>query len=153
MEYKTNAEVDDGKTVDHVRELATIMKEMGLTTLEIDRIRIRIERMPENMVLAAAPVAATTASAPVATIPQPQASGIAVESPMVGTFYAAPGADKPPFVEVGKKVKAGDTLCIVEAMKMMNEIAAEHDGVITEVCVENKQVVEFGTVLFRIDPN
>jgi len=153
MEYKTSAEVDEEKTIGKVRELASIMKEMDLTALEIDRVRIRIERMPENMTIAAAPVSAAAVAAPVADIPQQHASGTAIKSPMVGTFYASPGTDKPPFVEVGKKVVAGDVLCIIEAMKMMNEITAEHDGVITEVCVENKQIVEFGTVLFRIDTN
>ena len=69
---------------------------------------------------------------------------------MVGVFYSAPGADESPFVAVGDTVHAGDVLCIIEAMKIMNEITAERDGVIIEICVENKQVVEFGQPLFRI---
>ncbi len=73
-----------------------------------------------------------------------------VNSPMVGVFYAAPAPDKDPYVTVGTKVKKGDILCLIEAMKLMNEITAEHDGEIVELCVENGQVVEFGQPLFMI---
>jgi oxaloacetate decarboxylase alpha subunit len=75
-----------------------------------------------------------------------------VISPMVGTFYAAPAPDKPPFVQVGDEVVAGQPLCIVEAMKLMNEIDAEQMGTIREVCVENAMPVEYGTVLFYLEP-
>jgi oxaloacetate decarboxylase alpha subunit len=71
---------------------------------------------------------------------------------MVGTFYAAPAPDAPPFVQVGDEVLAGQSLCIVEAMKLMNEIPAEQMGTIREVCVENAMPVEFGTVLFYLEP-
>ena len=69
---------------------------------------------------------------------------------MVGVFYAAPAADKQPYVSIGDRVNAGDVLCIIEAMKMMNEITAEKGGVIREICVGNKQIVEYGHPLFRI---
>ena len=71
-----------------------------------------------------------------------------VKSPLVGTFYRAPSPESPPFVEVGSKVKKGDTLCIIEAMKVMNEIKSEHDGVVKEILVENGKPVEYGQVLF-----
>jgi len=77
---------------------------------------------------------------------------IAVKAPMVGTFYAAPAPDKPPFVEVGSEVLAGQTLCIVEAMKLMNEISAEQMGTVREVCIENAMPVEWDTVMFYIEP-
>ena len=73
-----------------------------------------------------------------------------IDSPLVGIFYTAPGEGEAPFVSVGDRVKKGQTLCIVEAMKLMNEINAEEDGVISEICVTNGQVVEYGTELFRI---
>ena len=73
-----------------------------------------------------------------------------MESPMVGVFYAAPSPDSEPYVSVGSSVNKGDVLCLIEAMKLMNEVTAEKSGVITEVCVENGQVVEYGQPLFRI---
>lgn len=73
-----------------------------------------------------------------------------VKSPMVGIFYAAPDPDSPPFAAKGSKVKKGDTLCLIEAMKLMNEVVAERDGEIVEVCVSNGSLVEFGQVLFKI---
>jgi acetyl-CoA carboxylase biotin carboxyl carrier protein len=75
---------------------------------------------------------------------------IEVTSPMVGTFYAAASPDSPLFVELGKEVKVGDTLCIIEAMKMMNELPCEVNGVIAEIAVKNGQTIEFGQVLFRV---
>lgn len=76
-----------------------------------------------------------------------------IKSPMVGTFYRAPAPDAKPYVEVNQFITAGQVLCIVEAMKLMNEIEAEIPGKIVEICVENAQPVEYGQVLFRIDPN
>ena len=75
-----------------------------------------------------------------------------VTSPMVGTFYMAPSPGSEPFVKVGSKVKAGDVLCIIEAMKIMNELPSEASGVITEIVAKDNQTVEFGQVLMRIDP-
>ena len=80
----------------------------------------------------------------------PTTEGTPVESPMVGVFYAAPSPDSEPYVSVGSSVNKGDVLCLIEAMKLMNEVTAEKSGVITEVCVENGQVVEYGQPLFRI---
>jgi acetyl-CoA carboxylase biotin carboxyl carrier protein len=80
----------------------------------------------------------------------PSAGGREIKSPMVGVFFAASSPDSEPFVKIGDTVKKGDVLCILEAMKLMNEITAEHDGKITSICAENGDVVEFGQVLFRI---
>ena len=73
-----------------------------------------------------------------------------IKSPMVGIFYTAPSPDAEPFVKVGIKVKKGDTLCIIEAMKLMNDVVAEEDGEIVEICAENGALVEFGQILFKI---
>ncbi len=98
--------------------------------------------------------AAGTAAAP-AVAPAPKAEakpGTVVTSPFVGTFYRAPSPDSPPFVDVGTVVKKGQVLCIVEAMKLMNEIEAETAGKIAEILVQNATPVEFGQPLFRIEP-
>ena len=128
-----------------IRRYAGLMAELGLTGLEVtekDQV-IRLERSP-------APAAARETVA----VPAPQgatpADTVEVASPMVGVFYAAPAEDAEPFVKVGDKVKRGQTLCIVEAMKLMNEIMAEVDGEIVEICVANGQVVDYGSPLFRI---
>lgn len=76
---------------------------------------------------------------------------IDVKSPMVGTFYRSPAPDKPPFVEVGQKIKVGDTLCIVEAMKMMNQVKSEHEGIIKEIHIQDGQPVEFDQILISIE--
>jgi acetyl-CoA carboxylase biotin carboxyl carrier protein len=102
----------------------------------------------------AAPVAAAPAAAPAAKAEAKvaDAPGVMVTSPFVGTYYRAPSPDSPPFTDVGAKVKKGQTLCIVEAMKLMNEIECEVDGVVAEIYVQNGAPVEFGEKLFRIVP-
>jgi acetyl-CoA carboxylase biotin carboxyl carrier protein len=100
---------------------------------------------------ALAPVAAP-AAAPKAEAKAADKPGTMVNSPFVGTFYRAPSPESPPFVEVGAKVKKGQTLCIVEAMKLMNEIESETDGTVAEIFVQNATPVEFGEPLFRIVP-
>lgn len=145
--------------VKKIESLAKLMKETGLTALELSEGEtvLKLERKQE--VIAAAPVAAV--SAPVAgpemlgvvsqeEPAQAQKGGTMVLSPTVGVFYASPSPDARPFVEVGDQVKKGDTLCIIEAMKLMNEIPAEVDGTIAEICVGNGQVVEYNQPLFRI---
>ncbi|MCL2408165.1 MAG: acetyl-CoA carboxylase, biotin carboxyl carrier protein [Oscillospiraceae bacterium] len=151
--YKTNYDVNEDKKVERVRQLALIMQETGLTALEYTADHVKMERPAAGGVVisdtAAMPVSGTEPSA--AMQEASAAAGVAVSSPMVGVYYAAPGADKEPYVTVGSRVSVGDTLCIIEAMKMMNEIQAEHDGVITEICAANKDTIEFGQLLFRID--
>lgn len=104
----------------------------------------------------AVPTAATTPSAPVATPSEPakeDTKGIVIKSPMVGTFYQKPSPDALPFVQVGQTIVKGDPLCIIEAMKIMNELVAEQSGTITKILVENAQPVEFDQPLFIIDPS
>lgn len=133
-----------------IRKYAELMKELELTGLEIteENSKVRLERS------VSAPAKGTVYSVP-DTEPAAQTASeikdyISVKSPIVGVFYAAPAENADPYVSVGDNVKKGQTLCIVEAMKLMNEITAEDDGVISEVCVTNGQVVEYGTELFRI---
>lgn len=129
-----------------IRRYAQLMGELGLTGLEIknkDDV-VRLERS-----YSAAPVSTPVTvmdSTPKAADPDT----VSVTSPMVGVFYQAPAEDAEPYVKVGDQVQAGTVLCLVEAMKMMNEITAESDGTIAEVCVKNGQVVDYGRELFRI---
>ena len=131
-----------------IRKYAALMQELGLTGLEIteDNKVVRLERT--------IPTAGKQTVAVEAPVPAPAAvetdDYISVKSPIVGLFYAAPAENAEPYVSLGDRVKKGQTLCIVEAMKLMNEISAEEDGVITEICVTNGQMVEYGTELFRI---
>ena len=133
-----------------IRKYAQLMKELDLTGLEIteDDKKVRLERSA-----GAAAVQRVTAEAPVsAPAPAVQEDGncVSVKSPIVGLFYAAPAENAEPYVSLGDRVEKGQTLCIVEAMKLMNEISAECDGIIESVCVSNGQMVEYGTELFRI---
>lgn len=138
-----------------IRKYAELMKELELTALEINEStgNVRLERMPAPVMPmpAAAPVAMPAATAaPVSAPAAADGDYISVKSPMVGVFYAAPAENAEPFVKVGDKVSKGQTLCIVEAMKLMNELPADQDGVITEICVKNGQVVDYGCELFRM---
>ena len=143
--------------IKQIRELAQIVHDNGLSALEISENdnHIRIERACQQQV-APAPVAAPV---PIMEAPEPvirEESTVdfnrmrEIKSPMVGVFYASPSPDAAPFVQVGSKVKKGDVVCIIEAMKLMNEITSECDGVIEKICVANGQMVEYGTELFRI---
>ena len=101
---------------------------------------------------AAAPADAATPAAEAAPAPVDAPGTVAVNAPMVGVFYAAPSPGAEPFVTVGSQVHAGDTLCIIEAMKLMNEVVAETDGTIAEICAEDGDLVEFGSCLMKIAP-
>jgi acetyl-CoA carboxylase biotin carboxyl carrier protein len=105
-------------------------------------------------VAAALPAAAPAAPASAGTTPAPAANDHlkAITSPMVGTFYRSPAPDADPFLEVGDSVEAGQTVCIIEAMKLMNEIEAEFKGRVVQILVENAQPVEFGQKLFLVEP-
>ena len=137
-----------------IRKYASLMKELDLTALEIteDNCVVRLERAaqaPVREVLTVPETSAQSASGS-KTNTSENRDYISVFSPMVGVFYAAPAENADPYVKVGDTVKAGDTLCIVEAMKLMNEILSEVDGTIAEICVKNGQVVDYGSELFRI---
>ena len=144
--------------VKQIRELAQIARENGLSAIEITEgeSHVRIERATAPAPAAVpAPVAAPVEAAPAAA-PAHEETNVdfnrarEIKSPMVGVFYAAPSPDAKPFVEVGSRVKKGDVVCIVEAMKLMNEITAEFDGEVVDICVRNGEVVEFGQTLFKL---
>lgn len=101
-----------------------------------------------------APAANVPAQEPAAPAPsESEPSGHEVTAPIVGTFYSAPSPDDDPYVKVGSRVKQGETMCIIEAMKLMNEIEADASGVVTEILVQNEEPVEYGQALFRIKPD
>ena len=158
--------------LEFIERLIAAFDDSSVDSLEIERggTRVQLAKTPPQTAApmaiaapAAAPVAAhapapvaapVTDAAPPADAPDAPASNlIDVTSPMVGTFYRAPAPDAPSYVDVGSKVTPGDTLCIIEAMKLMNELECEVSGTIAEICVENAQPVEFGQVLFRVDPS
>jgi len=148
-----------------IKKLIELVEESGISELEISEGEesVRISRAPANVGYPmmqqayAAPVqqpALATAVAPVAAVAEAapaEISGHIVRSPMVGTFYRTPSPDAKAFVEVGQKVNAGDTLCIVEAMKMMNQIESDKSGKITAIMATNGDPVEFGQPLFVIE--
>ncbi|NMX53586.1 acetyl-CoA carboxylase biotin carboxyl carrier protein [Pseudomonas veronii] len=144
-----------------VKKLIELLEESGIDELEIkegeESVRIsRHSKTPAQQFYApqmqAPAPAAPVAAAPVAAAEPaaPKLNGFVAKSPMVGTFYRTPAPGSPAFVEVGKTVKEGDTICIVEAMKMMNHITAEKAGVIESILVENGQPVEYDQPLFTI---
>lgn len=147
-------------------EIADVMEDRGLTRVRVeepDGTAVELERasvaqpvampMPSAMAApVAAPAAMPAAPEPAAQAPAaaPEPKGTEVTAPMVGVFYAAPAPGDEPFVRVGSKVKAGETLCIIEAMKVLNEVTAEADGEVLEICVADGDLVEFGSCLMRI---
>ncbi|HIO91584.1 MAG TPA: acetyl-CoA carboxylase biotin carboxyl carrier protein [Leucothrix mucor] len=144
-----------------VKKLIELIEDSGIAELEIveGEESVRITRyspappVAAPLVAAAPPVAAVEA-APAAAIPalaDDAVSGITIDSPMVGTFYRSSSPTAAPFSEIGQKVSVGDTLCIIEAMKMLNEIEADKSGTIKSILVENEQPVEFGQPLFVIE--
>jgi acetyl-CoA carboxylase biotin carboxyl carrier protein len=141
---------------DLVRELAAMLNDTGLSEIEVEDGERKI-RVSRNMTAIAAPMmaapvaAAAAAPAPAAAAPSaPAISANAIKSPMVGTAYLTPEPDAAPFVSVGQQVKAGDTVMIIEAMKVMNPIVAATSGTVTEILVESGQPVEFDQPLLVI---
>lgn len=137
--------------IENIKVLAEVMNDYGLTRLEIEEneTKIRLEK--------------GTSAAPSPAVVPPLIQNITmdeqsvdfnrlveIKSPMIGIFYSAPSPDLESFVNIGSKVKKGDVLCIIESMKLMNEIPAEQDGEIVDICVKNGDIVEFGQVLFKI---
>ena len=146
-----------------IQELVELMNNNDLTEVEIEEegTKIRLIRRPQGIVeqhIVHAPVAAqpVMAQPPVAGQPgepEGKAAGmLEVKSPMVGTFYKSPSPDSDPYVKVGDIVHKGDVLCIVEAMKLMNEVKSEFEGRITNILVENAEPIEFGQTMFLLEP-
>ena len=138
--------------IDEIKDLVRLMVENDLAELDITEgeNKIRLKR-GGGVEAAATPAVAAAPAAPAAPAPKPE-NLLEVKSPMVGTFYAAPSPDSPPYVAVGASVNDETVVCILEAMKVMNEIKAECTGQVVEVCVKNAQPVEYGQVLFRVRP-
>ncbi len=155
-------------TIEQIRELIQVVTETGVAELEVQRgdDRVRIVRASsagfQHVVVPGLTAPAVASAAPAAGVPGVSVSTaasetpevdpnlVAVKSPIVGTFYEAPAPGAPPFVQVGDTVKAGQVLCIIESMKLMNEIEAEVAGVIVSKLVKNAQPVEYGEALFTI---
>jgi len=157
--------------LEFIERLIQAIDKSSLDSIEIERggTRVRLAKSPPPApVVTAAPAQATpnpaptSTSAPAGTLVSagegaeggsaPESNLLEIVSPMVGTFYRAPAPDAAPYVEKGMRVSRGDTLCIIEAMKLMNELESEVDGTIVEILVENAHPVEYGQVLFRVDP-
>ena len=153
--------------LDFIQSLIEAIDASDLDYIEIERhgTRIKLAKTPEQTLTAptissvapdatvAAESVASDASDAVDSQPETSQSTsdlFEIKSPMVGTFYMSPAPDAPPYTEVGGNISTGDTLCIIEAMKLMNELESEVSGVIQEVCIENMEPVEFGQVLFRV---
>jgi acetyl-CoA carboxylase biotin carboxyl carrier protein len=146
-----------------VKKLIELLEESGIAEIEIKEGEeaVRISRMPTGayathapapmMIAAPAPLPAPAAVAPAEVVAKPRANEHVVTAPMVGTFYAAPTPGAKAFVDIGDEVKAGEVLCIIEAMKMMNQIEADKGGRITSVMAQNGDPVEFGQPLFVIE--
>jgi oxaloacetate decarboxylase alpha subunit len=146
------------RETERIRELIRIVQDSGIgeVTIEEGETRLTVRRTEEPTVTPGGPAATTTPLAgavPEPPLPPPTAGDlIRVEAPMVGTFYRAPSPGASPFVEVGDAVEPGQTLCILEAMKLMNEVKAEHEAFVRRICVENEEAVEYGTLLFELEP-
>jgi len=158
-------------TIEEIKELLQIFQESGVAEMEVqrgeNRLRLRRAAVTHEVTVAAPPVPAPAlAAAPAAHLPpaappaapatakapEAESGHVLVKSPIVGTYYDAPSPDAPPFVRVGDSVEPGQVLCIIESMKLMNEIESELAGVVEAKLVENGQAVEYGEALFAIRP-
>ena len=150
---------------DYIEKLAKVLADTGLTEISLEDGEQAITLRKDVVVAPVAPVApvvsapvqaapaaqAQAPSAPAQAASEPAKKGTPITSPMVGTFYKSPSPDADAFVSVGQSIKTGDVVCIVEAMKMMNEIKSEISGKVVEICVEDGQPVEFGQVLMYVE--
>jgi acetyl-CoA carboxylase biotin carboxyl carrier protein len=149
----------------YLKKLVEMLDQSSVDSIELSSdkgVKIRISKTPQQRgaVQVAAPMAmpqlsAAAPAAPAPAAPKQEAKShfLEVKSPMVGTFYGAPEPGAKPYLSVGDRISKGQILCIIEAMKIMNEIESEFDGVVKEILAENAHPVEYGQVLFRIDPN
>lgn len=148
-----------------IKAVIDLMTRNGLSEFELEKpeFKIRVKKgsqpgevilsTPQQMSYTPAPVAHSAPAPVAAAAPVTESLGLSINSPMVGTFYRSPSPDSPSYVEVGKEVGPETVVCIIEAMKVMNEIKAEVKGVITEVLAESGKPVEFGKPLFKVRPN
>ena len=143
----------DIERAERIRELVRIVQESGVGEIEIEdegmRVSVRRADEPGPTLI---PADLAIASAPEVAVQLAEAGTIRVESPMVGVFYRASQPGAPPFVEIGDVVAAGQTLCVLEAMKLFNELKADADGRVRSIHADNGQPVEFGTLLFELEP-
>jgi len=151
-----------------IKEIVALMNENDLAEIEVehDGVKLKIKKAAEGVTVehplhssvvyrpepVVPPPAAVPASTPAVAVPSLASNYKTITSPMVGTFYRAPSPEAPPFVDLGQIVEVGQVVCIVEAMKLMNEIKAEIRGKIVEIPVQNAEPVEFGQVLFVLEP-
>ena len=166
----TSRDPDDSMNVDAIKQILDLVREHELTEFELEQacVKLRVRKQgavapaaPAPAAVAAAPAPAPVAAPPPAALAAPAAAAAAaaaaealelsvVTSPIVGTFYRSPDPSSPSFVEIGQRVKKGQTLCIIEAMKLMNEIESEYEGEIVKIYVENGQPVQYGERLFAV---
>lgn len=144
-----------------IKEMLVLMNENGLVELEIEKegMRIRLKKMGANIEMTSAPIMVESQRTVPAQTKEPavlsekiSTKTIEIKAPMVGTFYRAPAPEAPPYVEVGQTIETGQVICIIEAMKLMNEIKAESRGKLLEILVDNAEPVEFGQSMFLIEP-
>ncbi len=171
---RTSTEKEPYMNLTQIQDLIKFVSKSGVSEVEIEQkdfkitikthepdrkgkgaevIQVAVPAQPQ-MIAAPAPAPAPAAPAAAAPAPAPAAQGnlIEVRSPMIGTFYRSPGPDKPVFIEVGDTIKAGDTVCIIEAMKLFNEIESEVSGKIVKVLVTDSTPVEYDQPLFLVEP-
>jgi acetyl-CoA carboxylase biotin carboxyl carrier protein len=146
-------------TIDEIRELIQLVKDTGVAELEVQRSENRVRIRLGSGEAAASVVQAGSETVPASPSPAPsppptasEPNELLVKSPIVGTFYESAGPGSPPFVRIGETVQPGKVLCIIESMKLMNEIEAEVGGIIASKLVQNGQPVEYGEALFAIRP-
>ena len=145
--------------IKEIKDMINLMNENGLTELEIEKegVRIRLKKggsgVYEKAIEYIAPQAQALAQSAQAAAEKPQKSGVEIKAPMVGTFYRAPSPEAPSYANIGDKIEVGQVICIIEAMKLMNEIKSEVKGKIIDIQVDNAEPVEFGQILFVVEPS
>ncbi len=143
-----------------IKEMISLMNDNGLVELEVEKdgMRIRLKKVGSGTEAFSGPVVIEREKVPEATIEarnrvnKTAETTVQIKAPMVGTFYRAPSPEAPPYAEIGQEIEAGQVICIIEAMKLMNEIKSEIKGKILEILVDNSEPVEFGQPMFLIEP-
>ena len=147
----------DQARAERIRELVRIVQETGIGEVTIEEAGMRVsvrrtDERPQALVAEETPLTGEESAEPDSVLAPPANGMVRVEAPLVGTFYRAAQPGAPPFVEEGQPIGAGQTLCILEAMKLMNEVKSDIEGVVRAIHVENAQPVEFGQLLFELEP-